>query len=299
MPARFVDFGWSVCSSGYEWRDIQNGDTVRNLLVPKLIDGSYTPKPYDPFDSRPDLFRLFCGKEITKTTVLEFANRYGPLGWSQEAGCDPIAAEAGVIEMYSGESLAAWKEAHARLRTAVRLWDAIQVRDVRALNNRIRFWFRGKMYRLSPLMYHDRTYVEAYGDSLQEDKVPQDLMDFAEHLSLNPNDKGGRKLYLLVGKAVRLLQYTVNLRIRHLTRAALLWDTRDLDCAIHVVPCNLLGAMWLQLAVEITALRESPKCQECGEYFIAKRAKAKYCSTRCRVRNWRRAKEPGTGAAPC
>jgi hypothetical protein len=63
---------------------------------------------------------------------------------------------------------------------------------------------------------------------------------------------------------------------------------------ISLMPRDLLGALWLQFAVAVDALKNFAKCAQCGAPFevsrnplTGKRPDALFCSARCRVGRYR------------
>lgn len=61
--------------------------------------------------------------------------------------------------------------------------------------------------------------------------------------------------------------------------------------SLHIVPKNLLGAMWTQLANDLTGKSDFRKCADCGNWFrISERSRRKherYCLSSCRVKAYR------------
>lgn len=85
---------------------------------------------------------------------------------------------------------------------------------------------------------------------------------------------------------------TVNaaLERRRLVRVEVQWDEGTSTGTFRVVPLCLIGLLWLDLAMLVTATVDHMQCTECGRWFKRtgttsdKRADAKYCSPNCRLR---------------
>jgi hypothetical protein len=56
---------------------------------------------------------------------------------------------------------------------------------------------------------------------------------------------------------------------------------------ICLFPDSLLSAIWFMFMLEINSVTRPLKCDICGEYFNSQDPRARFCSTRCRMRNYR------------
>jgi hypothetical protein len=68
--------------------------------------------------------------------------------------------------------------------------------------------------------------------------------------------------------------------------ARLLYEPDSRELNRHVVPRNLLGAMWIQIAAMAEGTRAYTRCKQCRRWFVLsqeiRRADRAYCSDRCR-----------------
>jgi hypothetical protein len=60
------------------------------------------------------------------------------------------------------------------------------------------------------------------------------------------------------------------------------------NCEISFLPDTLLSMIWLMFLWEISGRIRLIQCPGCGEYFDARDPRARFCSTRCRMRNYRK-----------
>lgn len=93
------------------------------------------------------------------------------------------------------------------------------------------------------------------------------------------------------------LERAVNKGLRKKVSPQMLWDMAAKQLKLHLVPENLLGAMWLQLATAIDGDLDYRQCTTCGKWFgvsVLERGQARdYCSNACRSKAYRlRMKKP-------
>jgi hypothetical protein len=95
-------------------------------------------------------------------------------------------------------------------------------------------------------------------------------------------------------RGLAFIRSVVNNRIHKHVGLSLLHASerrRAVPLAIHTIPLNLIGALWLQLALAIEGDLEYRRCPECQNWFFV-RPKARedattFCSSKCRVRSYR------------
>lgn len=91
--------------------------------------------------------------------------------------------------------------------------------------------------------------------------------------------------------ALCLINREVNLRLEEHVRPALEFDPRQSRDRLVLIPRNLLGAMWLQLAETVSSGKLHRQCEACGRWFEVSagnyRTDRKYCSDACKVRAYR------------
>ena len=87
------------------------------------------------------------------------------------------------------------------------------------------------------------------------------------------------------------LQRVVNRQLMtHSTTPRLLWDT-ERRLQLFITPSSLIGALWLQFATAIEGDRKYRTCDHCHNWFekgAKVRADAKFCSSNCRQKAYRR-----------
>jgi hypothetical protein len=185
-------------------------------------------------------------------------------------GNSPLKTESGET-LVRAETLAFWREQINSLKTAIRMWDIFSSSE-------------------SP------TVVK---DLFQGLKLPS---AFRRRLHLDDDDPAMA--------ALSVVQTLTDFRLREHTHPRLLFQGNLPRLEIVLMPSDLIGALWLQLALAIDGLKRFIKCSQCGAPFelsrdkrTGKRADAQFCSVRCRVGHYRgRIEEAqrlkGTGLSP-
>ncbi len=280
MPDQLLTFVWPVPAAGYRWEDTapvsdvsQRGRFLTDgVPIGQLQDLTY----YAPLQSEPALFKTFANLEPTEDGILEFANKYGDLG---------AATETIILgnSLGRGERIDLWTREVEAMREAVNLREAAMRGDLAYLRTRIVWDEDGKRVR----------YQAPGGRGGSVIAMKTDLPDrFNTRMgNLIPGDP--------VLPALLYVQEQVNERLAAHAAARLLWGDRWLRGKrkswfhLHVVPKNLLGAMWLQLAAAVEGKREYRQCAApgCNRWFELKpdtnRPDKIYCSDACKSRAWR------------
>jgi hypothetical protein len=84
----------------------------------------------------------------------------------------------------------------------------------------------------------------------------------------------------------------INANLRDNTSARLLWSSDEKkERSIHIVPANLIGVIWLQVAQTLSGEHSHQRCEaprnkgRCENWFLIKGGQEQhYCSPACRVR---------------
>lgn len=310
----------AVPYDGFEWR--QPTSKLRHCLLrqraaPGLVGRGYNR--YRPFETKPTLYREFAeidrGRAPTPSGILAFANVHGRLGVDHDLGTlEPLPNE--VLHLWgTWERLETWEWEIGVMRHALRVWEVL--RDQRASGPRLLSqWFRSGRYQvMGPRLgiycpTADPLPIDAYL-GVQPDPS-------AEQLILSPSGQavGGGRDPGLLGEAKRgqfawwlpigplagemhhrqlalaFLSLVVSNRLRQHVVVELLSDGSSIllpGCA----PNNLLGVIWLQLAMAMEGSAAHRQCEQCKTWFevpswhrgMAQRAR--FCSARCRVRSFR------------
>ncbi len=248
---------------GFEWVDYES--PLRDLaearkvfkarrLRPKSQPGRRRRKYVEPL-REPSLFRRFADLyPVDEARVLEFANTFGDLGK------DPL-----------GETLAVWKRGVWSLRRAVKEWDAYR---------------EGVFDSSSDLFLWDDSGRDVPLSQAEDYILRPDEDDEDEAAPAAPPDLDRDEA------ALRGLKHEVNANLREEGVDPLLMGGPDDDrLRLHLVPRNLLAALWLQLAEAIDRERDYRRCELCGKWFDITSddagARKMFCSNACRSKAYR------------
>jgi hypothetical protein len=259
-------------------------DVGRNWFLRVKSGGNVLASRYWPLRDEPSLFCNFCALDLTPENVLNFANHYGWLGigggpaqlwWApveeEEVTAHRLQAQEKREFDTQPEALPDWHTAQSALRDPLNLWIMIKDRDIEGLSKMFQWsteW-QGWQYRL-------------VGDKcVPVGQAPQ----------LEPNS--------ILPAAAIALQRRINPWLESQTVPRIVYDPDAGTQLLKIVPRNLYGAMWLQLAGAVTGEKEYRACKDkaCGQWFEVspgQRGGTKrkvYCSTTCKVRDFRRSQE--------
>lgn len=190
--------------------------------------------------------------------TLNFANKYGLLKRHPVHKLLFKKRNTGQ-QLHLGESLLWWKEEIRDLATCLKLWDMV-LSDDEELKDTI-LWHRD-------------------GISIRLDNSHVQLVGRANMNLLGRWSKGDAKepaLYYLSLEADKRL-------LNALTPRALPFHNFE----IYFLPETLLAMIWLMFLWEVSGRTSLLRCASCGEYFAVQDPRAKFCSTRCRMRNYRK-----------
>jgi len=209
--------------------------------------------------SQSSLHRQFAGlvKKDDKD-ILEFANKYGLL--KRQLVHDLVFRNQDTGRQFQlGESLLWWREEIADLAERLELWDMVLAGDEELKN--VVLWHRDGI-----TIGLGNSYVQLVG------RANMNLLG-----RWHKGDTRGPALYYLSLEADKRLVNT-------LTPKMLDSQSRD----IYFFPDTLLAVIWLMFLREISGIARSIQCPGCGEYFDARDPRARFCSARCRMRNYRK-----------
>lgn len=267
-----ISFPWPIPTTGFQWvsaREMPSGlsrKPERFLVLPESGTATYCePLKYA------DLYRVFKDLAPTEKTILKFAGRYGALGGATKKLIDHAPQNF-------GESLDDWRRAIVNLQCAVELWDATCTgkQSTHALGKFLKWengsvvfernektWQRFRRLERSEIGLEGKPEAVARGD--------------------------------LTRAAMRFVQVWVNDALNGNASPCLLWNHGRLVWRLR--PHGLLGALWLQFAMDIhgnRAAKDYHACVECGTAFEIgsgnTRASRAYCSDACRMRAYRKRK---------
>ncbi len=297
-----AQFDWTVAKSGYGWVETDEVDLQKgrgksgsfltndwNADSPLGLGGVV----YQPMSEHTGLCRTLADTPLNRDGVLTFANRYGPLLGS--TGPNIILphrpGSAGGKQLGRGEKLDTWYDAILHLQLVCSIWDQIRNRDLKKLAQHVR-WRNGlvefethphlpdDVVPLSPFIRITRTLaIEEQHPALYAGMVPGDV----------------------ITPAYRFIQHIVNQKLDGCGSPRMLWDEADGQMLVRLVPKNLLGAIWLQMAHAIERNGEFRRCAECDRWFEVSREGGRsdkiYCSNACRVKAHRQ-RLTGQSATP-
>ncbi len=268
-----------VAEDGHEWQPgpIQAfGPDVRKYDEPALIALGENSRPYKP---EPDLFLKFASVDAeADAEILSFANSYGLLGggprWMalqpQHKGAAPTTV--------TGEPRSHWQEHLHGMKAAVTLWRAIEGEDSSVLASCIRWRSRDRITYDWPASSELTTPWSTHA-TIAAPEINSHLLE--------------RFQYGEVLKPARLyLQEVVNRSLAKLVAPQLLWKAPDRkEMGLYMVPNNLIGSLWLQLADAIAGFQKFRLCENesCRKPMLVAaegsgyRTNRKTCSNACRI----------------
>jgi hypothetical protein len=190
--------------------------------------------------------------------LLKFANKYGLLKRCSVHDIVFMSRDTGQ-QFQLGESLLWWKEEIEDLAACLELWDMVLAEDEKLKD--IVLWHRdGITVRL------DDKDVQLVG------RANMNLLG-----EWSRGDIKGPALYYLSLEADRRLVNALTPRLLPLQNSE-----------ICLFPETLLAAIWLLFLLEVSGRTRFIRCQSCGAYFDARDPRARFCSTRCRMRDYRK-----------
>ena len=252
---------WGLPLRPFSWREGKRGPEEKKLqrfLTTAQVGGSDWQRTYHPFEDCKGLFITFAGLTPDEEDILGFANKYGCL----LAGYDPnthIWLSEGSQEHFParGETRDFWQREIQAMQLALNIWRAL----------------RSDSSELLASLFN----------AIAHDSPPGSL--FAQWLNPNHRDADAMALQVLGKLIEQHLEDHVSSRMRP--------SEEPLSLKLSYVPCDLLGALWLQLALAIDAKKNFIKCTYCGDPLEvspdgrAQRSDIRYCGPACRVNAYR------------
>jgi hypothetical protein len=275
----FSFFTWRYPVAGYHCVDANvvsvfeadfkdNGARVLTDGVP--FGRKVEVEEYNPLLMYTGLFRTFALETTpTEDAIVKFANTYGRLGLPTiSISASPPGESRSVVCL--AEKISDWQKHIEELRDYVDLWDTVQKGDTVRLSRRI-LWSRGrKSLRFLPRGLSRRKVIDVPISRLQPEQLERVTGD-------------DRSIAALL-----VLQRFVNTRLEELgANGRLLWDERWRRLALHLVPRDLIGCIWLQFAKAIEGDKQYNLCARCRMWYEvgfnrkARRDK-RFCSQSCK-----------------
>ncbi len=191
------------------------------------------------------------------TAILNFANKYGLLKYHPVHKMVFRKRHAGP-QFQLGESLLWWREEIGDLATCLRLWDMVVAPDKKLKN--IVLWHKG-------------------GITIRLDDAHKQIVGRANMNLLRTWRKGdvrGPVLYYLSLESDERLRNAFTLNAPTLR-----------NYPVWFYPESLLAAIWLMFLLEVNGNTRLLRCASCGDFFDSQDPRARFCSARCRMRNYR------------
>jgi hypothetical protein len=206
------------------------------------------------------LHRQFAGLVMKdEKETLNFANKYCLLKRHPAHNLVFRNGDSGK-QVQPGESLLWWQEEISDLSACLKLWDMVSSEDKELKD--IVLWHRdGIALRL------DDSYIHLVG------RTNMNLLT-----RWHRGDLKGPALYYISLELDKRLLNTLTPRMSVLQ-----------NHEVYFCPDSLLSAIWLMFLLEISGDTRILRCGICGEYFNTHDPRAQFCSTRCRMRNYRSA----------
>ena len=190
--------------------------------------------------------------------MLKFANKYGLL--KRYSVHDLVFRNQNTGQQFQlGESLLWWKEEIEDLAACLDLWNMILGND-EELENTV-------------LWHRDGITIRLGGNH-----VP--LVSRANITLLDRWSRGDVK-----GPALYYLSLEMDKRLLNTLTMKLLPFRNSEIC---LFPDSLLATIWLVFLWEISGRTRLVRCASCGDYFDSQDPRARFCSTRCRMRSYRK-----------
>lgn len=306
---------------------IETLDTLPPWLVPERSDAE--PMLVQP-SSEPALHRKFAALGPDKEAIQAFAATHGLLGLTVrlcERVTGPGTADSDrVTYTTEGESLARWRYEIGRLALAIAVWDLLkeshggrarlkpfiiwQGDDAIMLWAGIR-WLKGR-WELVPLDRHSPPVIAP--EAFHFGKVPWELLDteYRQRLSEEPAPPTLRcaepllKPLLTEDLHVRTFEAATAIWAQMVTRLAwhrsssptavpwLQWLPGTSRPEVVLLTNHLLTAIWNSFVLEVTGARPFAVCKYCGSWFSKEDPRQVYCQAKCKQREWRRRRAPGS-----
>jgi hypothetical protein len=230
---------------------------------------------WEPLEEEPALFRIFAETEPTETGILAFVNRYGPvLGPAKFCGTED-AQSVGAIRC-----MILW------LRHLLHVWDAIEGRDLKVLNQVVQ-WRDDTIHFRKVMMQAPRSYAHYRLDwnPVRTSNIP--AKPFLE--ATPPFALGDVRSLGITHLTTELAgELHANCKIEFIPT---IWvgDVQEFGKpTLQIAPSSLWGLIVLQFAKAVEGERRYQRCAVCRRWFLlapgVNRADRQTCSGTCRNR---------------
>ena len=256
------DFTWTRFKPGFQ---IEIGPSklipdAQDQFLVFVKDPRASMETFRPF-AEPDLMLDFA-KIRTAEGVLNFANRFGKLGFDNESW------RLQNPNLRGNERVGEWLSEAAELRHVLQVWRQVEAEDTASLRKFIRW-----------------EQEAVFADLDKGNKLL--IANWHENPRWLPRLKRGETL----APAKLYLAFRINLKLKGAADVGVRLDS-DLKFRPISRPINLLSALWMLLSETVTGVRKIRPCEICGELMdvTANRSHKQVhsrCSQRERVRKYR------------
>ena len=300
---QLVRYRWFAAAAGYDWipvkvpprQLIEGGKRVR--LKPEsdcLLVESDRPRgggrpAHRTYEAPANLFEIFARTEETKEGIKAFADDFGALGLEIGKGAARFPDDAVSGIDWHGEFLSSWRDAIARMRNAIALWQAIAAarnRDASALSRYVKWDLRREMVTVfrEPQPREDRPGPGVGWRSWSGRDARPVSRAFTRGDLIRP--------------AEEFLRQELMSRLTGSLSIGLDWNAVDWAAANSKSklvrsfrPNSLIALMWLQFADALTGVTEFRPCKRkgCGKLIrispeFGSHTNKQTCSDSCKVR---------------
>ena len=255
-----VEFVWGLPLQPFRWLDGKRGPEEKKFerfLTTAQVGGSHWQRTYRPFDDCKGLFLTFARLTPDEDAILGFANKYGCL----------LPAHDPVTHIWLSDDSQAPFSARGETQDFWR-------REIQAMHFAFNIW--------TGLRSGSSELLVSLFTAMAHDSPPGSL--FAPWL--NPNHPE-------VDAVAQLLAQLVDQRLQDHVSSRMRPSGEALSLKLSYFPRNLLGALWLQLALAVEAKKNFVNCTYCGGPLEvspdgrAQRSDSRYCRPACRVNAYR------------
>jgi hypothetical protein len=256
-----VEFVWGVPLRPFSWQDGKRGPEEKKFerfLTTSQVGGSDWQGTYRPFDDYKGLFISFAGLTPDEGHIADFANKYGCLLPGYDPDTRIWLLEEGSQNPISarGETREFWQREILAMSLAFNIWTGLRSGSSKLLA------------------------------SIFNAIAPDSPIGSLFNQWLNPNHPE-------VDAVAQVLARLVDQHLQEHVASRMRPSDEPLALKLSYVPRNLLGALWLQLALAIDAKKNFVKCAYCGDPLEvsddgrAQRSDTRYCRPVCRVNAYR------------
>lgn len=217
--------------------------------------------------------RIVHGPGLDEARALDFARRFGLLGWSTEIETHE--------ERLLGEPVSSWEGEAIRMNVALRSWElADGTRSLREMNQHLEGWGIAKAER--HLALPGRGSVMA-GYRLRSPTLLERSQFGVPYRSKERASKHLRELaYTLANDGIRGWDAQGGIRA-----APMIVADGDMQGSVELIARNLAGLLWLECARTFSGQYEERTCKWCGEPMAlggerGTNRKRETCSDTCR-----------------